>query len=69
MPEFNRSSPAVIKNALDWDSRPYGQNAWTGKPLAIARATLGAVGIAAGQNHIILPILGFVVMGQPEIYF
>ncbi|MCS6759350.1 MAG: NAD(P)H-dependent oxidoreductase [Candidatus Devosia euplotis] len=65
MPEFNRSFPTVIKNALDWGSRPYGQNAWNGKPPAIAGATPGAVSTAAGQNHLraILPILGFVVMG------
>jgi chromate reductase, NAD(P)H dehydrogenase (quinone) len=71
MPEYNRSFPAVIKNALDWASRPYGQNVWTGKPLAVAGASPGAIGTAAGQNHLraILPVLGFVLMGQPEVYF
>lgn len=71
MPEFNRSFPAVIKNALDWASRPYGQNSWTGKPLAIAGASPGAIGTAAGQNQLrtTLPLYGFVVMGQPEVYF
>jgi chromate reductase len=71
MPEYNRSFPAVIKNALDWGSRPYGHNSWTGKPLALTGATPGAVGTAAGQNHLrsILPVLGFIQMGQPEVYF
>jgi chromate reductase, NAD(P)H dehydrogenase (quinone) len=71
MPEFNRSFPGIIKNALDWASRPYGQNSWTGKPLAIAGASPGGVGTAAGQSQLraVLPVLGFVVMGQPEVYF
>jgi chromate reductase len=71
MPEFNRSFPAVVKNALDWASRPYGQNAWDGKPLAIAGASPGGIGTAAGQNQLraTLPLYGFVVMGQPEVYF
>lgn len=71
MPEFNRSYPAVIKNALDWGSRPWGQNSWTGKPLALAGATPGTTGTAAGQNalRMTLPLYGFVVMGQPEVYF
>lgn len=71
MPEFNRSFPAVIKNALDWGSRPYGQNSWMDKPLAIAGASPGGIGTAAGQNQLraTLPLLGFVVMGQPEVYF
>jgi chromate reductase len=71
MPEFNRSFPAIIKNALDWGSRPYGQNSWAGKPLALAGASPGGVGTAAGQSQLraVLPVLGFVVMGQPEVYF
>lgn len=71
MPEFNRSFPAVIKNALDWASRPYGHNSWQSKPLALAGASPGGTGTAVGQNHLrtILPLLGFIVMGQPEIYF
>ena len=71
MPEFNRSFPAVIKNALDWGSRPYGQSSWAGKPLALAGASPGGIGTAAGQSQLraVLPVLGFVVMGQPEVYF
>ncbi|MEO5806914.1 NADPH-dependent FMN reductase [Devosia sp.] len=70
MPEINRSYPAVVKNALDWASRPWGQNSWIGKPLAIAGASPGAIGTAAGQNalRMTLPLYGFVVMGQPEVY-
>jgi chromate reductase len=70
-PEFNRSFPAIIKNALDWGSRPYGQSSWSGKPLAVAGASPGGVGTAAGQSQLraVLPVLGFVVMGQPEVYF
>jgi chromate reductase len=69
-PELNRSFPGIIKNALDWGSRPYGQNAWAGKPLAVAGASPGSIGTAAGQNQLraILPPLGLVVMGQPEVY-
>jgi chromate reductase len=70
MPEYNRSFPAIIKNALEWGSRPYGQNAWGDKPLAMAGASPGAIGTAAGQNQLraTLPLYGFVVMGQPEVY-
>lgn len=70
-PEFNRSFPGIIKNALDWGSRPYGQSSWSGKPLAVAGASPGGIGTAAGQSQLrsVLPVLGFVVMGQPEVYF
>lgn len=70
-PEFNRSFPGIIKNALDWGSRPYGQSSWSGKPLALAGASVGAIGTAAVQSQLrsVLPVLGFVVMGQPEVYF
>lgn len=70
MPEYNRSIPAVLKNAIDWASRPYGQNALAGKPVAIAGTSPGAIGTAAGQAHLrsILPILEMVLMGQPEVY-
>ena len=70
MPEYNRSFPALIKNALEWGSRPYGQNAWGDKPLAMAGASPGAIGTAAGQSQLraTLPLYGLVVMGQPEVY-
>lgn len=64
-PEHNRSIPAVLKNAIDWGTRPYGQNVWDGKPAAIAGASPGAVGTAVAQQHLrqILGDLGAVVMG------
>jgi chromate reductase len=70
-PEYNRSLPPVMKNALDWASRPYGTNAWKNKPCAIVGATSGAIGTAVAQSHLrsIAPIYELIVMGQPEIYF
>jgi Predicted flavoprotein len=70
-PEFNRSFPGLIKNAIDWGSRPWGHNSWAGKPLAVVGASPGNIGTAAGQGHLrsIVPVLGFIQMGQPEVYF
>ena len=70
-PEHNRSIPGVLKNAIDWPSRPYGQSVWAGKPAAIVGATPGAIGTAVAQSHLrsIISVLDMVVMGQPEIYF
>jgi len=71
MPEINRSFPGVIKNALDWGSRPWGQSSWLGKPASLVGTTPGATGTAAGQGHLraILPLFDLIVMGQPEVYF
>lgn len=65
MPEHNRSLPAVLKNAIDWGSKPMEQNVWRGKPTAIAGTSPGAIGTAVGQQHLrqILGILGSLVMG------
>jgi len=69
-PEYNRSMPAVTKNAVDWASRPFGQNAWKGKAVAITGASPGSQGTAVMQSQLrsSLVILGTAVMGDPEVY-
>ncbi len=68
-PEYNRSIPGVLKNMFDWTSRPYGDNAWSGKPVALMGAG-GSVGTAVAQSHLkeILLYLDARVLGQPEFY-
>ena len=51
-PEYNFSVPGVLKNAIDWASRPYGDNAWGGKPVAVMGASVGALGTARAQYHL-----------------
>jgi chromate reductase len=69
-PEYNRSIPGVLKNAIDWASRPYGKNSFDGKPTAAIGTSMGAVGTAAAQQHLrsILAYLNVKLMGQPEGY-
>lgn len=69
-PEYNRSIPAVLKNAIDWGTRPRGQNSWAGKPGSIIGASPGNIGTAAAQAHLrsVMVILGMDLMGQPEVY-
>jgi chromate reductase len=69
-PEYNRSIPGVLKNAIDHASRPYGQNAWAGKPAGILSASIGSVGGAAAQQHLrnILAYLDVPTLGQPEAF-
>ena len=64
-PEHNRSVPAVLKNAIDWGARPYGQNSWSGKPAAVTGTSPGALGAALAQNHLrqVLGNLGVHVAG------
>lgn len=64
-PEFNRSLPAVLKNAIDWGSRPMDRNVWKNKVAAITGTSPGAIGTAVGQQHLrqILGILGSIVVG------
>ena len=70
-PEYNRSIPGVLKNALDWGSRPYGTNIWAHKPTAIMGATTGGVGTFGAQQHLrnICSWLDMPVMDQPAVYF
>lgn len=69
-PEYNRSVPAVLKNAIDVASRPYGENVWSGKPGAIVSASIGNIS-GFGANHHLRQSLVFVnvsTMAQPEAY-
>ena len=68
-PEYNYSVPGVLKNAIDWASRPYGDNAWSGKPAAIIGASIGSLGTARAQYHLrqIFVTLNVFAINQPEI--
>jgi len=69
-PEYNRSIPGALKNAIDWASRPYGQNAFTRKPSAVIGTSPGSIGTAVGQQHL-RSVLGFCnspQMNAPEAY-
>jgi len=69
-PEYNRSVPGVLKNAIDIASRPYGQSAWSGKPAAVISLSPGAIG-GFGANHHLRQSLVFLdmpVLQQPEAY-
>ncbi len=69
-PEYNRSVPGVLKNAIDVGSRPYGKSAWSGKPAAVMSVSPGAIG-GFGANHHLrqsLVFLGMPAMAQPEAY-
>jgi chromate reductase len=69
-PEYNRSVPGVLKNAIDVASRPYGQSAWSGKPAAIISVSPGVIG-GFGANHHLRQSLVFLdmpTMQQPEAY-
>ncbi|MFT8704671.1 NADPH-dependent FMN reductase [Bifidobacterium aquikefiricola] len=70
-PEYNRSFSGVLKNGIDWASRPWGQNSFNGKPVAIVGASLGALGTTQAQAALrnVLVYLNTEIMGQPEVYF
>jgi len=69
-PEYNRSVPGVLKNAIDIGSRPWGKNAFAGKPGAVVGTSPGTIGTALAQQHLrgILAYLDVPVLAQPEVY-
>ena len=69
-PEYNRSLPGVLKNAIDWGSRPYPQNLWKKKPVASIGASIGNIGTFGAQSHLrqILNYLDMSLLNQPEFY-
>jgi chromate reductase len=69
-PEYNRSVPASLKNAIDVASRPYGKSAWNGKPGAVVSVSPGAIGAFGANHHLrqMLVFLNVAAMPQPEAY-
>jgi chromate reductase len=70
-PEYNRSFPGVLKNAIDWCTRPYGKNLWKRKSAAIIGASVGKIGTFGAQQHLknVCNFLDMNLMNQPEFYF
>ena len=68
-PEYNYSIPGVLKNAIDWASRPYGDNAWWGKPAAVMGASISSLGTARAQYHLrqVMVYLNMFPLNQPEV--
>ena len=68
-PEYTYSVPGVLKNAIDWASRPYGDNAWNGKPAAIMGASIGGIATARAQYHLrqMMVFLNMFPVNQPEV--
>lgn len=68
-PEYNYSVPGLLKNAIDWASRPYGDSAWNGKPVAVMGASVGTIGTARAQYHLrqMFVFLNMYAVNQPEV--
>src|SRR6267154_3086868 len=68
-PEYNYSVSGVLKNAIDWASRPYGDSAWNGKPVAVMGASVGVIGTARAQYHLrqVFVFLDMEPVNQPEV--
>jgi chromate reductase len=68
-PEYNYSIPGVLKNAIDWASRPYGDSAWDGKPVAVMGASIGTLGSARAQYHLrqCFVFLNMYPVNRPEV--
>ena len=68
-PEYNYSIPGVLKNAIDWASRPYGDSAWTDKPVALMGASSGRLGTARAQYHLrqVFVFLKMHTLNEPEV--
>ena len=69
-PEYNRSMPGVLKNAIDNASRPYGQSAWAGKPAGVMGISVGVIGTAMAQQHLrnVLVAIGTLTLATPEAF-
>lgn len=69
-PEYNRSIPGALKNAIDWASRPYGENSFTRKPSAVIGGSVGAIGTAVAQQSLrsVLSFCNSPQMNAPEAY-
>lgn len=69
-PEYNRSIPGVLKNAIDVGSRPYGKSSFNGKPVGIIANSPGALGGVSAAKHLqnVLPGISGPIMQQPEVY-
>ena len=68
-PEYNYSVPGVLKNAIDWASRPYGDNAWNGKTVGVMGASVGMLGTSRAQYHLrqMFVFLNMFPLNQPEV--
>jgi chromate reductase len=69
-PEYNRSIPGVLKNAIDHGSRPYGQSVWGDKPAGVLGISIGPMGTSMAQQHLrnVLAYLDMPTLGQPEVF-